>query len=142
MTRALISAATFVFIALGAISIFGALTLMLLGTVCLGVYLLHRSGMLTVSLLGLALYVGVAYFPDSDFIVGLKCGGLPNPAVCAQLARQGWTRGWIQQAYGARFIGGDYVYTRTSPDLIVRGRYQPTGNVVDDFLASRGGIIL
>jgi hypothetical protein len=104
-------------------------------------YLIYRWGLLEPLLLFGGLYLLSIIIPNNQLIVGMKCAGLPDAPRCEQLVKEAWTRGWLQQAYGVKLIGTDYVYTRSSPDLTVRDRWQPTGRFIDDFFSRRGGTL-
>jgi hypothetical protein len=60
----------------------------------------RRRGVLKPLLFFGGLYLLSIVTPNSQFIVGMKCAGLPDVPRCEQLAREGWTRGQIHQAYG------------------------------------------
>ena len=93
----------------------GVLGLTGVGLVGIG-YLVYRWGLLRPLLLFGGLYLLSIVIPNNQLIVDMKCAGLPDVPRCEQLVKEGWTRGWVQQAYGVKLIGTDYVYTRSSPD--------------------------
>jgi hypothetical protein len=118
----------------------GVLGLIGVGLVGIG-YLVYRWSLLRPLLLFGGLYLPSIVMPNNQLIVGMKCAGLPDVLRCGQLVMEGWTRGWVQQAYGGKLIGTDYVYTRSSPDLAVRDRSQPTSRFIDEFFSRRGGTL-
>jgi hypothetical protein len=114
----------------------------LIGIVLAGIgYLIYRWGLLRPLLIFGGLYLLSILIPNNQLILGMKCTGLPDVPRCEQLAKEGWSRGWVQQAYGVKLIGTDYVYTRSSPDLTVRDRWHPAGRLIDDFFSRRGGTL-
>ncbi len=105
------------------------------------IYFLWRIHLLLPLIALTALFCAFKLAPTSDFVTGLKCMNLPQQdTVCRDLARAGWTRGWIMQAYGAKEVGDHYIYTRSTPDLTVRSRFQPTGDWFHDWWQGGGGL--
>ena len=106
------------------------------------IYIFSRLGIVkTIALSGVVFYV-FSNYSVSDLMFKFNCSGLPDAHVCGQLVQQGWTRGQIHQAYGYRRTDdeGGYVFTRKTPDLSVRSRWQSTGNAVEDFLNKMGDL--
>jgi hypothetical protein len=105
------------------------------------IYFLWRIHLLLPLIIAITLVCAFKLAPTSDFVVGLKCANVPQQTtVCADLARAGWTRGWILKAYGYRLVGDHYMYTRSTPDLTVRAQFRPTGSSLYDWWEGGGGL--
>ncbi len=105
------------------------------------IYALWRIHLLIPIIIAVLVFGAFKLAPQSALVIGLKCAGLPDETTtCAEMARSGWTRGWIMQAYCAKEVDNHYIYTRSTPDLTVRSRFQPTGDWFHDWWEGGGGL--